>query len=85
MRAHMLIYGASFESDILEMLGDVFDDVWVEISDLYTPDNSQSARMQLARITLAAYYEGMDISRLKQSCLEMAQSAFISNRMLRTT
>jgi hypothetical protein len=84
MKALKLIYESSFEPQVLEMLGDVFDEVWCEISHQYDPDDDQRARLQLARIILAEYRDGMGAPRLKEAVVPKMRSALIVSQMLRT-
>ena len=39
MKALKLIYESSFEPDVIEMLGDVFDEVWSKVLPQYGPDH----------------------------------------------
>jgi hypothetical protein len=83
MQARKLIRKSSFDPDVLEMLGDVFDDLWSEISPHCNPDNTQRRRLRLARIVLAAYRDGSDASSLKQAAFKGLRSC-IPAHTLRT-
>ena len=53
-RARKLISGASFESDTLAMLGEVFDEVWGSVGPDFgdDPEAVEDARIRLATIIL---------------------------------
>ena len=70
--------------EVVELSGDVFDEVWSKVLPQYGPDTTEAARLQLARIVLAAHREGTDASNSEQAVLERMQSALIAARMLRT-
>lgn len=84
MKALKLIYGQSFEPDVIEMLGDVFDDVWAEIAVQSDPDKDQETRLRLARMMLAEYREGMDASTLRRLVSAKMQSALVTPQLQRT-
>ena len=84
MKALKLIYGSSFEPEVLEMLGDVFDDAWSEIAQHFNPDDDQSVRLELARTVLAEYGDGIDAVSLKQAVIAKMQFVSASDHMLST-
>lgn len=84
MKALKLIYGQSFEPDVVEMLGDVFDDVWAEIAVQLDPDNDPETRLQLARTVLSEYREGMDASALRRHVFSLMLPALNPAQLQRT-
>lgn len=78
MKALKLIYGQSFEPDVLEMLGDVFDEIWAEIAVQSDPYNDQEMRLQLARIMLLEYQVGMEAAPLRSLVIRKIQPTLVA-------